>query len=165
MVVADHCVVSVGNVLFVIAYGEPSREYLARMMPVHRKLQAQYPRGSALVVVIDPEARPPSQEAREELNLTIRSLSGIVVVGSHVVEGSGFIATAKRSALSLVNMLTRLPFPMKVLSSLEEAVPWILAELGDRAAPGLSSRYLIDAVTEARRKFKAREYPLEQSAP
>ncbi len=159
LAIDDHCVISAGNVIFVFAYAEPSRQYLDCMLPVHRKLQAIYPRGSALIVVIDPEAKPPSQEAREELNQTLRSLAGVVVVGTHVVEGTGFRAAAKRSALSLVNLLTRLPFPMKVLGTLDEAVPWVLAELGDRVAPGLNSRYLIDAAAEARRKYAAKEYP------
>jgi hypothetical protein len=50
-----------------------------------------------------------------------------------------------RSALSLINLAARYPFPLKVFGSVEEAVPWML----NRSDPGAARNSAANLVSVA----------------
>jgi hypothetical protein len=70
-----------------------------------------------------------------------------------VVEGHGFIATAMRSALSMMLFVVRPKFPVKVFNLVDEGASHVCAAL-DRDAD-LTGAALAQAVRELRSSYEA----------
>jgi hypothetical protein len=105
--------------------GKPSdyemlRDLLARM-------GREYPAGLGCLTVIPPDAKPPSDEARKALN------EGLEVVRLRcicwLVEGTGFQGAMVRAVLTGLRFFVRAQYPRNIVTSLEEAIAWMLPHL------------------------------------
>jgi hypothetical protein len=137
----------------VIARQEPSRE-IAHMADVCvTALERKYRGKLALMIVIKSEVSPPSEEARVRIRDAMRTCERTMATGAIVVEGHGFIATAMRSALSMMLFVVRPKFPVKVFNLVDDGAAHICAGL-DRDAD-VTGTALAQAVRDLRVAYDA----------
>ena len=149
----DQCCALVGPVMVVIARQEPSREIAQIADACVTALERKYRGKVALMIVIKSEVSPPSEEARARIRDAMRMCERAMTVGTIVVEGHGFIATAMRSALSMMLFVVRPKFPVKVFNLIDEGAAHICSAL-DRDAD-LTAATLAQAVRELRSAYDA----------
>ncbi|HVJ22082.1 MAG TPA: hypothetical protein VM686_42040 [Polyangiaceae bacterium] len=130
----DHVTGAVANVLVSFSVAEPSRPYLDNWGTSSKELVATYGQIVAMNI-IDSDAKPPSDAARVEINRLITTLSDKIVAIAIVPEGSGFLAAAKRSALSMITLMSRRPFPIRVFGDVAEASNWLISQLRSSSIP------------------------------
>jgi hypothetical protein len=146
----DHVTGSLGNVLISFSKAEPTLSYLQNWLDVSTKLVAKH--GHMVAInIIDAMAKPPTDAVRDEINRLILLLSDGIVGIALVPEGTGFLAAAKRSALSMVTLISRRPFPIRVFGEVPEAANWAIAQLRTGATtPRIHMRELADAAKVVR---------------
>jgi hypothetical protein len=149
----DQCCALVGPVMVVIARQEPSREIAKMADSCVTALERKYRGKLALMVVIKSEVNPPSEEARVRIKDAMRTCERAITVGAIVVEGHGFVATAMRSALSMMLFVVRPKFPVKVFNLVDDGASHVCAGL-DRDAD-LTGATLSQAVRELRGAYDA----------
>ena len=81
----------------------------------------------ALMLVIEPNARPPSVQAFRAIEGFYAHYGERIACLAQVVEATGFVSSAMRSAMSAI--LSRKTFPAKVFSKTSEAVPWVAEQI------------------------------------
>jgi len=126
------------NVIISYSVAEPNTGYMADWVKTIVELSRDNPRGVASIIVIDGSAKPPSEEIRADIKRAIAQAGPHLRGLAQVVEGTGFGAAAKRSALSVITLVARFPFPIKIFSTRREAAFWVKEMLSD---PSLGKRY------------------------
>jgi hypothetical protein len=135
-----------------ISSGEPSPEFLRSAARFAKDEAAKLPHGMGLMIVINAETRAPSDEAREYMKKMYPQLSGHVSALVRVVEGEGFVAAAKRSVITLIDLTLRLKCPTKVVGTVEEGTAWLLKQLESERSRKYDPADLVRAVRELRRR-------------
>jgi len=69
-----------------------------------------------------------------------------------VVEGKGFVAAAKRSAVSMIALLARFPFPMRIFGEVIDASSWLAQQIRAERNPAKVEANVLVAATEAIRR-------------
>jgi hypothetical protein len=105
--------------------GQPSDYDMLRGQLV--RLGAQYPAGLGCLTVIPPDAKPPSDDARKALNANLE-LANLRCI-CWLVEGSGFQGAMVRAVLTGLRFFVRAQYPRSIVTSLEEAITWMLPYL------------------------------------
>ena len=127
---ADHLVATAPRLVFSIENSEPTALHLGRVHALFRDLTRAQQGGVGMLVIIRDEARPPSEAVRLVITRIFSEMEGSLSGLAYVMEGTGFIAAAKRSALALMMIARRYRFPIKVFSKVEEALPWLATTVG-----------------------------------
>jgi len=143
------------NLIFAIENTEPTVSYITALRTLIQQMRHDSGRGVGLMVVIRSDAKPPSDEVREQIKSAARSFHGDVLAFAHVVEGEGFLAAAKRAAFTLLVGTARLGFPIKVFRSVGEGMPWLLRTMGDALGEEITAGELQLLVEEFRRNHLA----------
>ncbi len=99
--------------------------------------------GLLAITIINRHAHAPDEASKAHIRHTVLRHAAEIDPFAYVVEGEGFGAAAVRSALSLICIAARYPFPLKVFGRVEDAVPWMLNRPG-QGAPRSSAVQLID---------------------
>jgi hypothetical protein len=146
----DECIALVGPVMVVVARNEPTADIARQADVCINALERKYRGRTALLVVVRSDVRPPGDEARARIKEAMKVCERSTIVGAIVVDGHGFIATATRSAISMMLFVVRPSFPVKVFSAVEDAAPHLCDALGqaDLTAPAL-----LQAVRDLRTAF------------
>lgn len=71
-----------------------------------------------------------------------------------MIEGEGFGAAALRSAMSLMSLAARYPYPQKVFKSVGDAAAWILRRSGGESADGATVANILALVELMRQRLK-----------
>lgn len=124
--VYDNVIVSVENI-------EPSAFYIQRLTRVMLEIASRSPNGIAFVTLIRADAKPPDDAARAQIKQAMGDLTPYMRAFAHVIEGEGFLAAAKRGAMTFLMSTQRFKFPLKVFRSISEAAPWLFSTLDDAA--------------------------------
>lgn len=125
------------NVIISYSVAEPNTGYLKSWVQSVDSIFARHPGGVGTIVVIDRSAKPPSEAVREPIKHAIAQAGPKLRGVAQVVEGEGFGAAAKRSALAFITLIARFPFPVKIFASRKDAAQWMVDRLGDPAlGPG-----------------------------
>jgi hypothetical protein len=95
------------------------------------------PDGVGVLTVLPPLTTPPSQDVRVAISAGYHNVAKHLRCVSWLVEGTEFRAAAVRAALGGLLLLMRPPFPTRVTSNFDEAIPWLLGKLNTR--PGQDS--------------------------
>src|SRR4051812_25079756 len=104
---AHHCIGTCGNVIITYSRAEPNQAYLTKWKGLAHELLRAHPDGIGVIIVIDGAAPPPSESIRAAIKKTMLDLGTRLKAASLVVEGSGFLAAGKRSAMSLISLVAR----------------------------------------------------------
>jgi hypothetical protein len=134
-----HAVTICDNVILTYSTSAPNPTFLRHWARAADQLVSK--RGTiTAVTIIDSTCRPPDDVSRKAIHACISKHSHHIDCFAYVVEGQGLGAAAIRTALALLSLVARYPFPLKVFGSLPEAAPWMLAHAPDalsRQASGL----------------------------
>ena len=85
------------------------------------------------MTIIERHVQPPNDVSRTRIRNTVLRHAADIKAFAYVVEGEGFGASAIRSAISLMSMAARYPFPLKVFGHVEDAASWMLNRPGQGA--------------------------------
>jgi len=147
------CIALIGPLLVSIARDEPTADLVKQIRVALGQLERLYGKHCGLLVIVRSNVRPPTEVARERIRAALEAVGGVIVCGSYVIEGEGFVAAANRGALSMMLMLNRRGFPLKVFGTIREAVPYLCNLLGPDA--GLSVSELSNAIEQLRKEYDA----------
>src|SRR5258705_13772276 len=86
----QHATGILGNVTFSFSSAEPTHAFLTDWIMQGKKLIAQHER-FACFVLIDANAKPPSDTARAEINRALTAFGGNLLAIAEIVEGKGFV--------------------------------------------------------------------------
>ncbi len=148
----DQCVALVGPVMVVVARKEPSTDITRQADVCVNALERKYQGNSALLVIVKSDVRPPSDEGRERIRDAMKTCERSMRIGAIVVEGQGFIATATRSAITMMLFVVRTTFRVKVFSSTEDAAAHVCSAL---TADDLTPAGLLQAIGDLRTAYDA----------
>jgi hypothetical protein len=147
---SDHEVATASTFVVTIENAAPTLPHLARVKSTVQNLARQGGKGVGLLVVIRREARPPDDDVRPHIVRVFNDLESSLSALAYVMEGEGFIAAAKRSALSLMMVARRFRFPVKVFKTIPEAIPWLTTAVGGDSVGGVSSARLVQDLERLR---------------
>jgi hypothetical protein len=110
-----------------------------------------HPEGISAIHIIANHTPLPERDVRERLSqVTVRHSKNLACV-CHVVEGSGFWASALHSFLTGLHFLSRGPFKLHICSNLPAAARWLPTPHAERTNVSFVAQELEDAVTHLRR--------------
>lgn len=101
----------------------------ADLPSIARAVQAQYPNGFGVLIVIPPDAVPPSDEVRSTINHTLVEVEQSIRCVCWLIEGAGFQAAMVRAVLTGMRFLTRAAYTRHVSVDLQHALTWMLSQL------------------------------------
>jgi hypothetical protein len=139
------------NLVFGLESADPSIAYIDGFNRTIQEIVRQSGRKVGMMVVIHADAKPPTDEVRRHIVRTARGFAPHVAAFAHVVEGEGFLAAAKRAAMTLLMSTARFGFPLKVFSNVREAMPWLLTTVGSEFPEQVRADQLSTMVDELRR--------------
>jgi hypothetical protein len=141
------------DLFVVIDDGHVSVAEYERIEPLVKLQAKSCKNGLACLVIIPEQAIPPPARVRQHLQgmlsrLPMRALT-------YLVEGSGFKAAAVRAVLISLGIFQRDKYPTKVLTSLQDALEWLLTVPGSKADVRVAMR----VIGEARNSSPPRSAP------
>jgi hypothetical protein len=142
----DHCIDVVGNVILTYSAQAPNPTYLEAWTRTMDTLVRRTSAPIAVITVISPLARAPNEPSKKAIRATIGAHRGNIGAFAYVVEGHGFGVAAMRSALSLISLAARYPFPQKVFANMRDAAPWAIQRVPGALESGVTCDGLIAVV-------------------
>jgi hypothetical protein len=127
---AQHVICVCQNTVLTYSGDAPNPRYLDAWARTVQLVAEQYPTGVLVITLIDRHAHVPDDASKAHIRNTVLRHADQIGAFAYVVEGEGFGAAAVRSALSLISLAARYPFPQKVFGRAEDAVPWMLSRPG-----------------------------------
>jgi hypothetical protein len=136
---AQHAISVCENAVLTYSNDAPNPRYLEAWTRAVELVTNQFQSGLLVLTIINQHVRAPDDASKTHIRNTILRHAAEIKAFAYVVEGEGFGAAAVRSALSLISLAARYPFPLKVFGGVEEAVPWMLSR------PRQEAEHLADA--------------------
>jgi hypothetical protein len=101
---------------------------------------AAYPRGIGGLVIIPPNAPPPSDGVRAALTTVLTRLGRSLQCMCWSIEGGGFQGAMVRGVITGIKLLARLPYDTHVSTNLNDSLAWTLRRLDghDQRAPRIA---------------------------
>jgi hypothetical protein len=146
-----HRIVWLDNVEMILSRTPPSRAVMRRIIVELEGLSRAYPCGIGALLVIRSDVAPPDEEARAYIRKELGRAP--ILAAAQVVLGKGFVGAAMRSVLSLIQLLGRPGYPMKVFGDLGSASHWLVNELGASAGQAPEAHGLTRAASEGSVRF------------
>jgi hypothetical protein len=146
-----HRIVWLDNVEMIWSRTPPSRAVMRRIIVELEGLARAYPSGVGSLLVIRSDVAPPDEEARAYIREAFGQAP--IVAAAQVVLGKGFVGAAMRSVLSLIQLLARPGYPMKVFGDPGSASQWLVNELEARAGHAPEAHALTLAATQGSARF------------
>ncbi len=136
----EHAIVVCQNAVLTYSTNGPSLRFLEAWADTVERVVTQFNGPLLAMTIIDKATKPPSEDSRRAIRNTLERHAARIDAFAYVVEGEGFGAAAVRSALSLITLAARFPFPLKVFGHVEEATPWMLSRpsRAETRAPGVT---------------------------
>lgn len=129
-----HHVLSVWeNTLLTYSSEAPNPAYLKAWTQTVELVAQQFPKGLLVMTLVDRRTRAPDDSSKAHIRNTLVRYGNRINAFAYVIEGEGFGAAALRSAISLISLAARYPFPIKTFESATDAAPWLLSR--SRCAP------------------------------
>lgn len=135
---AQHVIAVYENTILTYSSDGPNPRYLEAWTRAVEQVLQRFHSGLLAITIIDRHAHAPDDNSKARIRDTVLRHAAGINAFAYVVEGEGFGAAAVRSALSLISLTARYPFPQKVFAHLNEAVPWALSRpsrRGEHHAP------------------------------
>jgi hypothetical protein len=127
---AHHSVSISGPVIVTYSTDAPNPRYLVAWDHATTRLAARISGPIFVLTIIDGITPTPDEPSRKAIRNTITRHKDQIGAFAYVVEGRGFAAAAIRSAVSLMSLAARYPFPQKVFANVPEASQWLARAQG-----------------------------------
>jgi hypothetical protein len=126
----DHCFAIWRNVLIFVWRGVTRRE----TCDDHRQyIEGHVAKGRgplSLFVITEHQVELPDSGTREKLASVLQAAAPVGCCAALVFEGTGFRGAAVRGVASMLNALTRQPFPYKSFGTVEAGATWVASMHG-----------------------------------
>jgi hypothetical protein len=122
-------------------------ERLDRIVPARVKALSQR---LSTVHIATPGAGVPSSDARAAFADAAKRWAEITGCVSVVIEHAGFAASALRSAVTGIQLVSGAGFPMRAHKSIDEAVPWLVETHAQTTTVKLAAAELLAVLQAAR---------------
>lgn len=129
---STQCLAWYRNVQLILSLQPPNRTFMRRIVEGLSALERSCRQRPASFLIIRQDVKPPEEEARSYIRTELARSN--MLAAAQVVEGSGFRGAAMRSALAMIQLAVRAPFPMRVFGDIPGACEWLAAELQWRDA-------------------------------
>ena len=129
---AEHCLSVYGSTVLSFSLQPPNPRYLTAWAAAMERMAKRSEQPISVMTIIDGRCRPPNEASKTAIRDTIIQHSQRIGAFAYVIEGEGFAAAAVRSAVTLISLVARYPFPQKVFKQVEPACSWTLG----RVPPG-----------------------------
>jgi hypothetical protein len=135
-----------GPMLIFVWRGVTSVERVTTVGRLTSEVAARCPNGVGVLVVLEPEASTPNEEARKLLASVMRDRSAVVKGLAYAVVGAGFGAAAVRAVIAGLSLLAREGYPTRVFSTTADAAAWLVT----RVSPALAPASFVSVIERAR---------------
>src|SRR5215471_13928361 len=122
------CMATYGEVI-ILSYVAPDNDAALDKF-LHRLADLPRTTKYALLVVLAPGVRPPSDAFKRRLYDAVDRQPTIYLGRALVLRGSGFLAAAQRSMASTIALNANVSFPMRTFNEVGPAAAWIAELLG-----------------------------------
>ncbi len=146
----DHCLSVVGNAVLSFSVQPPNPRFLDAWTAAVDQLVATIDDPISVVIIIDSHSRAPDEVSKRAILNTVFRQRSAIGAFAYVIEGQGFGAAALRSAVSLISLAARYPFPQKVFKTVVDGSVWTLRQVPASTAHGLTI-LAVGAAVEAMR--------------
>jgi len=143
------------NVTIVIWHAMPGPESVERLRVVSARRRQQYPHGLSVVHIIKGQFELPDAPTRDAFVRLVKEAEGALLVLAVVITGMGFWASAVRSLVTSIRVLSRGSFDLGLHSSIEEVVRWLPGKHSQRTGTPLAA----DVIERVLRRADAFEQP------
>jgi hypothetical protein len=140
---AQHVISVCGNTVLTYSSESPCARYLEAWTRTVDLVAGQFHGALLALTIINPRAHAPDDISKAHIRTTVMRHASELKAFAYVVEGEGFGAAAVRSALSLISLAARYPFPLKVFGQVADAVPWMLSRPNQSTQPASTALELI----------------------
>jgi hypothetical protein len=144
---AAHADIRVGNygpVHLVAYHGTPTVTTLRTSERYHRLLRGRFPRGTAILSWVAGGLKMPDKDVRDVGSELFKAVAPQIWCSATVIPGEGFWASAARSVLTGIQILSRSPCPDRAFGKIDEAVAWMMPYL--TGAPDVEARALTEVM-------------------
>lgn len=117
------------NIVLLCDDGRTSAADYAGLLALGRSVESEFPAGFGVLIVIPPNAVPPSEDVRKAINHTLEELQGSIRCMCWMIEGSGFQAAMVRAVLTGMRLIGRTPYTRHVSVDLTHALAWMMSQL------------------------------------
>lgn len=146
---------AIGNVVICLSEQTPDQSYLhGYAHAINDYASRNYPTGLGLLVLIAEDEPPPDDQARRAIHTSHIAIKGCMRVGVLVVEGEGFVASAKRSVIAMLSFSPSAAFPTKVAGNISEGATKLAKLLGPHLDPKLNAEIIATAAAQVRKGFR-----------
>jgi len=144
------CIVTWASVVGARWRATPTRSKLELLARHQRMLaEATFERRIVAITVVSPGASLIlSGDARDAAEAVDKAAGAYLIGLAQVVEGQGFAAATARAVISGIQLAVRAGYPMKVFSTIGDAMPWV-ALLLRKAGQQRDSEDVAEAMLEA----------------
>jgi hypothetical protein len=146
----EHITCAVGCIVIVYSGRTPDAAYLERSARAVNAWGAKYRDGLGMMVLISADEPPPDEPTRRAIHSSYDVMQRSVRAAVHVVEGEGFMASAKRSVITVMNLANSFSFPIKVVSTVPDGAAKLAALLGESLMAGLDPESVAHAAIQIR---------------
>ena len=151
---AEHCAASWGNLYINIWTGRTTLSAAQQIGTTVAELLARHPEGVAIWGVSRPDAQTlPDPEVRELLARMLHEHGQKLLGVASSIEGSGFVAAAKRTAMASISLFARQPAPLKITANPGEAAQWLVPRLC-RAGTEVTAVQLLDVLHQVETHYQ-----------
>ncbi|MDP3275652.1 MAG: hypothetical protein Q8Q09_10690 [Deltaproteobacteria bacterium] len=131
----DHCsVVATAGDLIVVRWRAKLELESSRRAMQAVEVGSTKSKRTAMIVVSDRGVGAPESAIRDELSKGLTQMNDRFSAGAIVVSDEGFVAASVRAALTGMILVVRQPYPLKIVTTLAEAVVFLRSKV-----PGLPS--------------------------
>ncbi len=125
----DHIVSVEENLIVLIWKDTPTVVGVEAFRTAFRRMRAKYPKSKEVTVmaIVDQHVgvRPPPEPVRTGLTETYKGNEASIASSVLVFEGTGLAASIVRSVVTAINFTIRPPYPMNIVSTVEDGAQWI----------------------------------------
>ena len=115
-----------------------------------REQAKHYPNGIACLVILPPDARPPSDEIKRAVKGLLSRLASSLSSLGYVVEGTGFKGVAARAALVGMKIFASRPYPIYVEIHMREVLAKLLPHLSEGQTITADVGVIMNVIADAR---------------
>jgi len=115
-----------------------------------REQAKRYPGGLACLVILPPDARPPSDEIKRAVKGLLGRLASSLSSLGYVVEGTGFKGVAARAALVGMKIFASRPYPIYVEVQMREVLAKLLPHLAEGQTITSDVGVIMNVIADAR---------------
>lgn len=145
-----------GNLSIAIWRSKPTAAGAAALDRHFRSMSTTHPDGFGSLIIIEEQTANPDEAMRRAITDTMDRAAEELLSVAVVLEAKGFAAAALRAALTGMSMMTRSRFPRRFVSSVEEALPWLVKGLTTDSGRALTPVELSQLVADFRSSLPPR---------